>query len=163
MFKQTVRTSFKAPCTGGMRCNAPLRAVATAKLPSKSLCGSSRHVRFGTSRSSYVSRTVRMAAADDSEKDFDLSDDELIDIDEKYDVDGEIDLRDANAFMIKGETEFLDKAAENSAVRETLEALESARVAEVEVLGQAWDLLAKLGAKRPSEGPGSQPKEPKQD
>ena len=55
------------------------------------------------------------------------------------------------------------QAAENSAVRETLEALESARVAEVEVLGQAWDLLAKLGAKRPSEGPGSQPEEPKQD
>jgi hypothetical protein len=27
----------------------------------------------------------------------------------QYDVDGEIDLRDANAFMIKGETEFLDK------------------------------------------------------
>lgn len=51
------------------------------------------------------------------------------------------------------------QAADNSAVRETLEQLESTRKAEEEVLGQAWDLLVKLGAKRPSEGPGSTPSE----
>jgi hypothetical protein len=49
------------------------------------------------------------------------------------------------------------QAADNAAVRETLQMLESAGKAEAEVLGKAWDLLAKLGAKRPTEGPGSQP------
>ena len=110
-------------------------------------------------------------------------------------------MTEAGEFMIKSETEFLDKvrpphlperatretpeglrcvaragsradalmcdgdtptgvswqAADNAAVRETLRMLESAGKAEEEVLGQAWDLLAKLGAKRPTEGPGSQP------
>jgi hypothetical protein len=49
------------------------------------------------------------------------------------------------------------QAADNAAVRETLQMLEAAGKAEREVLGQAWDLLVQLGAKRPIEGPGSTP------
>lgn len=78
-------------------------------------------------------------------------------VDDKYSLEPgmEINLEKAGEFMIKGDTEFLDKVADNSAVRETLIQLEACGKAEREVLGQAWDLLVQLGVPRPEEGPGS--------
>ncbi|KAK3265165.1 hypothetical protein CYMTET_26142 [Cymbomonas tetramitiformis] len=68
---------------------------------------------------------------------------------------GEVDLRNAKEFFVREETEFLDKAADNSAVRDAMDQIYAAKEAEEEVLGQAWDLLVQLGVKRPEDGPGS--------
>uniref|UniRef100_A0A7S0RA83 Uncharacterized protein n=1 Tax=Pyramimonas obovata TaxID=1411642 RepID=A0A7S0RA83_9CHLO len=141
-----------------MRCAASLRPTIAKQPPSM---GVSRSVTLGKHRLSHAARSVRMAATSDDGSENTGPQDE---IDQKFNGSGEIDLQSAGEFMIKGETEFLDKAAENSAVRETLQALDSAREAEAEVLGQAWDLLAQMGVKRPSEGPGSEEdKEDKED
>mmetsp|Transcript_11981 Transcript_11981/g.16249 ORF Transcript_11981/g.16249 Transcript_11981/m.16249 type:complete len:159 (+) Transcript_11981:133-609(+) len=101
-----------------------------------------------SSGSSHQRNFNRLGATKDSEIDESSSSSEV----ER----SEIDLTAAADFMIREETEFLDKVAENSAVRETLKALEIAREAEEEVLTEAWDLLVKLGAKRPEDGPGSE-------